>query len=58
MLWDCRKLSAANAKSKPVLTLEHKLAVTAARFSPSGARLLTTCNDSLLRVWGGGDDAG
>lgn len=58
MLWDCRKLSAGKPKSKPVLTLEHQLAVTAARFSPSGARLLTTCNDSLLRVWGGGDDAG
>ena len=57
-LWDCRKLSASKSKSKPVVALEHTLAVTAARFSPSGARLLTTCNDSLLRVWGGGDDAG
>jgi hypothetical protein len=28
--------------------------VTAARFSPSGTKLLTTCNDDLLRVYAAG----
>ena len=34
----------------PLASLEHGLSVTAARFSPDGARILTTCNDNLLRV--------
>jgi len=57
-LWDCRALSSSKGKpgSKPLAQLEHTLAVTAARFSPSGCRLLTTCNDSLLRVFGGDND--
>jgi len=56
-LWDCRALSSTKARSKPVAELSHTLAVTAARFSPSGTRLLTTCNDNLLRVFSS-DDAG
>ena len=55
-VWDVRKLG--EKKPKPLVELGHGLAVTAARFSPSGTRLLTTCNDDKLRVydsaaWGG-----
>lgn len=48
-LWDIRTLG--EKRAKPLVTLEHGLSVTAARFSPSGERLLTTCNDDLLRVF-------
>ena len=54
-LWDVRAFGGAGGKkAKPLATLEHGLSVTAARFSHSGDRLLTTCNDDLLRVFAGG----
>ena len=52
-LWDVRKFAGGGKKPKPLETLDHGLAVTAARFSSSGTRLLTTCNDDLLRVYEG-----
>ncbi len=48
-LWDVRTLG-GSAKAKPLVELEHGLSVTAARFSPSGSRLLTTRTDTRLRV--------
>jgi len=56
-LWDVRTLGSAT-RPKRVAELPHGLSVTAARFSPNGSRLLTTCNDDVLRVfespsWGG-----
>ena len=53
-LWDVRKFGGAKAP-KPLAVLDHGLSVTAVRFSGSGARLLTTCNDNLLRVFEGND---
>ena len=53
-LWDVRALSASK-KPKPLHALDHGLAVTAARFSPAGTKLLTTCNDNLLRVYESAD---
>lgn len=52
-LWDVRALGGKGGgkRPKPLATLEHGLSVTSARFSPDGGRLLTTCNDDLLRVW-------
>ena len=69
-LWDVRRLplhssirSARQPEPKPVAELKHGGSVTAASFSPSGDRILTTCSDDLLRVWsadgsslGGGGD--
>jgi hypothetical protein len=52
-VWDVRKISPK--KNKPLATMEHGLSVTAARFSPRGTRLLTTCNDDMLRVFEGGE---
>ena len=62
-MWDVRacgeKLSAGGkGKFKPVSTLEHGLSVTAARFSADGNRLLTTCNDDVLRVYEDGTGGG
>ena len=56
-LWDVRKFGAGTKKPKALTTLEHGLSVTAARFSSSGSRLLTTCNDNTLRVFDGANDA-
>ena len=36
---------------------EHKAPTKVARFSPSGNRLLTTCNDNTLSVFDGANDA-
>jgi len=55
-LWDTRSFS-SQAKPKPLHELPHGLAVTAARFSPTGTKLLTTCNDNLLRVYDASGDA-
>ena len=52
-LWDVRTLG-GSGNPKPLVELSHGLSVTAARFSPSGAKLLTTCNDDLLRVYAAG----
>ena len=53
-IWDVRKApSKPGGKVKPLTVLDHGLSVTAARFSPSGNRLLTTCNDDMLRVFDG-----
>ena len=49
-IWDIRAFGGAK-KPKALATLDHGLSVTSARFSPSGSRLLTTCNDDLLRVF-------
>jgi hypothetical protein len=51
-LWDVRKLAGSKLMA-PLATLEHGLSVTSVRFSASGARVLTTCNDDLLRVFEG-----
>lgn len=53
-LWDVRTFG--DKKAKPLTILEHGLSVTSARFSSSGQRLLTTCNDDLLRVYDGHAD--
>merc|ERR1740130_946541 len=50
-IWDVRMLGAAGKAPKALAKLDHGLSVTAARFSSSGTRLLTTCNDHLLRVF-------
>ena len=62
-LWDVRacgeKLAAGGkGKLKPLSVLEHGLSVTAARFSADGGRMLTTCNDNLLRVFEDGTGGG
>ena len=49
-LWDIRSMGGPK-KPKALAVLEHGLSVTAARFSPTGQRLLTTCNDDFLRVF-------
>lgn len=56
-LWDVRALGGGK-KAKALATIEHGLSVTAVRFSASGGRLLTTCNDNLLRVFDGGGAKG
>lgn len=50
-LWDVRSLAGGGKKQKAITSLDHGLSVTAVRFSPNGSRLLTTCNDDLLRVF-------
>ena len=60
-IWDVRALDGGGGggkkkKPKPLAVLEHGLSVTSVRFSPSGSRLLTTCNDNLLRVFECGGD--
>jgi WD40 repeat protein len=59
-IWDLRKVkpsATGKAAGKALATLEHGLSVTSVRFSENGHRLLTTCNDDLLRVFEGGDAA-
>ena len=53
-IWDIRKVVENAKKPRALTVLDHGLSVTAARFSTSGSRLLTTCNDNLLRVFTGG----
>mmetsp|Transcript_17620 Transcript_17620/g.40375 ORF Transcript_17620/g.40375 Transcript_17620/m.40375 type:complete len:493 (-) Transcript_17620:119-1597(-) len=48
-LWDVRAFG--EKKPKPMATLDHGLSVTSVRFSSGGSRLLTACNDNLLRVF-------
>ena len=62
-LWDIRMFSGSGGdskkpKPKALTTLEHGLSVTAARFSQNGTKLLTTCNDDLLRVFSCGGSVG
>merc|ERR1712032_248580 len=49
--WDVRACTGGGKLNKPLLSLTHGLSVTAARFSADGTRVLTTCNDNLLRVF-------
>ncbi|KAK4537464.1 hypothetical protein CDCA_CDCA12G3489 [Cyanidium caldarium] len=57
LVYDTRRLSTSarrrNAPQQPLCALPHERAVTAARWSPSGTRLLTTCYDDRLRIWHG-----
>ena len=51
-LFDVRAAGRGNGKlAKPLQEMAHSLSVTSVRFSPAGGRLLTTCNDNLLRVF-------
>ena len=57
-IWDLRKTATHPASSgsarktaKPLELLQHGLSVTSAVFSQTHNRLLTTCNDNLLRVF-------
>jgi len=50
--WDFRKLSLdIEMHSSPIQTRTHSKAVTAARVSPCGNFILTTCYDNYLRVF-------
>ncbi len=54
LVFDVRRMetgASRRAAPKAVFTLPHDRAVTAANWSPSGTRLLTTCYDDFLRIW-------
>lgn len=51
-VWDARKLTTGRAKAKPIAALPHGKGVTSACWSlGTGSRLLTACNDDLIRVF-------
>eukprot|EP00128_Syssomonas_multiformis_P011425 Colp12_sorted_trinity150504_noHs@21034 len=48
-IWDVRHLS--KKKNNPVVSLQHGKAVTSARFSPDGLKMITNSNDNTIRLW-------
>ena len=55
-IWDLRKMTRGTKLGKlhsgtPLETLQHAGSVTSAFFSSDGARLVSTSNDDLVRVW-------
>jgi len=54
LIFDQRRIETGATRrstSKPLFALPHERATTAATWSPSATRLLTTCYDDLLRIW-------